>query len=186
MSRFSDHHEEISLGGYPKIHDKLKSIIRPEDIKDKYVMDVGACTGSFGLWAMANGARFVIINEPDANYLNRAKQYTATHAQIHGFDKSKVAFETTKMDYETDMPYAVQTLIARRFFYLLSNPNAAINFVRALKTTGCTVVYLQGLVRVKNHKKRLWNVELEAQYFTDAGFVITDYNGNDIMRLELA
>jgi hypothetical protein len=183
--RFNEHHDVIMAGGYPKIHDKIKSIIRPMDIKGKVVFDVGACTGSLGLWAAAQGAKAVLINDSNQEYLDRAKLYAMQHAIKNNFDIDKMIFNLAKVDGFWKCPIDIQTVIARRFVYLLRDEGIRTNFVYQLKQNGCKVVYLQGLVRVKNHVEPLWNVDLEAQSFIDAGYKVTYNNGNDLIRLEL-
>ena len=185
--RFHEHHYTIVKGGYPKIHDKLKSIIDiDKDIKGKVVMDAGACTGSFGIWAMRMGAEKVIINDERIDYIERAKDYAKIHADLYGFNYENIIFDNRKVDKNYEAPIEqVDTLIARRFIYELRDDDTRWNFIGDLKRKGLNAIYLQGLVPVKNHKERFWNVDLEAKEFETFGYLITNFNVRDLARMQL-
>lgn len=185
--RFSDHHDTIMNGGYPKIHDKLKAIIDIEkDIKGKVVLDAGACTGSFALWAMANGAKQVIILDSSQEYINRAKEYTRVHAKLHGFDPADVIFQRRKVNATYKEPVKhIDTVIARRFLYELRDLNVRRNFIGAMKRAKVDMWYLQGLVPVANHREPLWNVMLEVDAVGEFGYLVTKTDFKEVARMQL-
>lgn len=185
--RFSDHHYTIVKGGYPKIHDKLKTIIDiDKDIKGKVVLDAGACTGSFGLWAMANGAKSVIIMDSKHEFIERAKDYAKIHADMYGFDLSKVIFQNTKVDNSYELPpIDIDTVIARRFIYELRDEDVRRNFIGACKRAKVDAWYIQGLVPVKNHKEPLWRLEFEVEAVGEFGYLMTHSDFTDIARMQL-
>jgi len=183
MSRYFEHDEAIKKGRYPKIHDKLKAIIDVEnDINGKSVLDLGACTGSFGLWALRNGARDVIVNDMRPSYIDKAKEYDVIHRDMYGYTGNFVT-DNQKITAYSYLPYPIDTLIARRIIYELRNDEVRSRFINQMINAGVKTVYLQGLVRVPNHIEPLWNVELEAQMFIDKGFKVEYYNQNDCMKL---
>lgn len=185
MSRYFEHDEVIRAGGYPKIHDKLKEIIDVEaDIKDKIVLDLGGCTGAFTLWAMAKGAHIGIVNDMRMDYLQRGAEYYKIHQKMYGFTGQMLG-NSQKVDMTSDFTSIlprIDTLIARRIIYELRDDDVRSRFIDQMITVGVKTVYLQGLVRVKNHKEPLWNVELEAQMFIEKGYKVA-YHKGDIMKL---
>lgn len=185
--RFSDHHYTIVKGGYPRIHDKLKTIIDiDKDIKGKVVMDAGACTGSFGLWAMANGAKSVIIMDAKPEYIERAKEYAKVHAEMYGFDLNKVIFQCAKVNETYELPVEhIDTVIARRFIYELRDADVRNNFIGACKRAKVDAWYIQGLVPVKNHREPLWRIEFETEAVGKFGYLITHTDFENIARMQL-
>lgn len=185
--RFSDHHYTIVKGGYPKIHDKLKNIILiDKDIKGKVVLDAGACTGSFGLWAMANGAKQVIIMDKDPKYIERAKEYAKIHADMYGFDYNAIVFQCAKVDATYELPVEhVDTVIARRFIYELRDEDVRRNFIGACKRAKVDAWYIQGLVPVKNHREPLWNLNYEIDAVGEFNYLMTASDFRDVARMQL-
>lgn len=181
MGRYYEHDKEIRSGLYPKIHDKLKSVIKIEDIRDKEILDVGGCSGAFGLWCLRQGARGVVVNDIRSDYLNLCKEYDKIHREMYGY-KGSLVVDNQKISQESYFPYMVDTVIARRIIYELDDDFTRRRFVSQISHSA-KVVYLQGLVRVKNHVRKLWNVELEAEMFYQYGYKLEFYNGNDIMVL---
>lgn len=183
MGRYFEHDMEIRNGEYPKIHDKLKNAIDVADIDGKFVLDAGGCSGSFGLWCLRKGARQVVVNDLRSDYLALCKEYDEIHRAKYGYT-GRLIVDNQKIGAGSDFTYKVDTLIARRIIYEIDDEVALGRFIEQLMSNGLKHVYLQGLVRVPNHKRKMWNVELEAQKFIEKGFKIRSYNGNDIMVLD--
>lgn len=183
--RYHEHDEVIRAGGYPKIHDKLKEVIDVEaDIKGKVVLDLGGCTGAFTLWALRNGATIGILNDMRADYLRRGAEYYSIHRDMYDIIGIMLG-DNQKVDMSSDFTtvhHHIDTLIARRIIYELRDDDVRSRFIDQMITVGVKTVYLQGLVRVKNHKEPLWNVELEAQMFIEKGYKVA-YHKGDIMKL---
>ena len=183
MGRYFEHDKDIRAGGYPQIHNKLKAVIKDEDIAGKNIIDAGGCSGAFGLWCLRKGANQVVVNDFRTDYLALCKDYDGIHRQMYGY-KGKLILDNQKIDKNSQFNYKVDTLIGRRIIYELEDDDVRRRFIEQLIANGLRTVYLQGLVRVPNHARKLWNVELEAIAFCEQGFRVRSYNGNDIMVLE--
>lgn len=183
MGRYFEHDKDIRSGGYPQIHDKLKAVIKDEDIVGKNILDAGGCSGAFGLWCLRKGANQVVVNDFRSDYLALCKEYDNIHRAKYGYT-GRLILDNQKIDKKSDFSYQVDTLIGRRIIYELEDDEVRYNFIKQLVANGLRTVYLQGLVRVPNHVRKLWNVELEAVAFQELGFKVRSYNGNDIMVLE--
>ena len=188
MGRYYEHDDELRVGSYPKIHDKLKAVINIEkDIKGKTVLDLGGCSGAFGLWALAHGAKRVIVNDMRKDYLDLAKEYDKIHRSIYNYT-GELILDNQKISKTSDFKQYgnIDTIIGRRIFYELRDDEVYQRCISQAIESHCERVYAQGLVRVPNHKEKLWNVALEAQRWIDNGYTYEEYNGNDIIVLNKA
>lgn len=122
----------VILGAFPTI-EWYKAMAEHIDFKDKTVLDLGCCQFSYGVQAIADGAKFVtgVDNDP-----KREKQSREVIDTIWNFKNA----EFFDVDIEEFVPQEYDIIIFSMIIHWLKDPELHIR--RMLKTTKEKLVFI--------------------------------------------
>ena len=171
---------EIS-GHYPKIHDQIFSAILRAAIKDKPVMDLGACIGLLSARMIDRGiTKQVYAFEPSKKNLELAVKKSDVKYFQMGVRK-----ENINILYGFMAQHDISTIVARRVFPEVAATEGIETvkaFAKASYAAHVDRIILEGRKQTKKATAALKNADLEAECFAPFYRVIESYN--DVRVLE--
>ncbi len=160
-------------GKFPKIHDHIGKLIKYHAAENEPCLDLGSCIGLMAIQNISLGRSFCLGIEGNKFDYQRA----VPHKQVR-YENFFISPETEGRLIEALVEVKPTLITARRIFPEIST--FGIDFIHHLaivfKKHGVNKIVLQGRVKVKNPKTKLYSVEQEIECFKD------HYNVKELFR----